>query len=266
MTRLMKLIRLQRRLGVWAGLRWWLLRSEKYSRLRSDSRTVSIHPAFLQHPVAVRMRTSDPKVFDQLFVSRELGFIDDLTSPINVIMDLGANVGYASAFLLSAFPQARLVAVEPDEGNLKICRQNLAPYGDRAKVIAGAVWNRRCQLVLTTFGDGLEWGIQVRPAEPGEAADVEAWDIPGLLEAAHHQSVDLLKIDIEGSEKALFSSETDRWLDRVRNICIELHGKDCEDAVFHALRGIRVRRAPVRGVRVAFEPAAQAGSAFRPGR
>lgn len=219
-----------------AGLRWWLLRSEKYKRLRSGHKRVWIRPGYLQHGVAVRMHTSDPEVFDQLFVHRELGFTEYLKGPVEVILDLGANVGYASAFFLSAFPQASVVAVEPEESNLEACRQNLAPYGDRARVIAGAVWHSRGKLALSTFGNGLEWGTQVRIAKPGEAAEIEAWDIPSLLEASGHEHADLMKVDIEGSEEALFSSGADRWLDRVRNICIEVHGPDCHLAVLNALK------------------------------
>jgi hypothetical protein len=47
--------------------------------------------------------------------------------------------------------------------------------------------------------------------------------------------VDLLKVDIERSEIELFAKNTDSWLPRVKNICIELHGPDCEAAFFSAL-------------------------------
>jgi hypothetical protein len=46
-----------------------------------------------------------------------------------------------------------------------------------------------------------------------------------------------LKIDIEGAELELFSSGTDRWLDLVDNIVIELHGKKCSEAFFKAIDG-----------------------------
>ena len=39
-----------------------------------------------------------------------------------------------------------------------ICRRNLAPYGERARVITGAAWHTSGRLVLSrgTFGDGRE--------------------------------------------------------------------------------------------------------------
>jgi hypothetical protein len=48
--------------------------------------------------------------------------------------------------------------------------------------------------------------------------------------------VDLLKVDIERAELSVFWRSAASWLHKVRNICIELHGKDCEDVFFDALK------------------------------
>jgi hypothetical protein len=49
-------------------------------------------------------------------------------------------------------------------------------------------------------------------------------------------SVDLLKVDIEGAELSVFGESAASWLHRVHNISIELHGKDCEEVFFAALK------------------------------
>ena len=78
------------------------------------------------------------------------------------MLDLGANAGFSSAYFLSVFPKARIVAVEPDERNLAICRANLAPYGDRVLLLHGAAWSRIATLrLLKGTGDGLECATQV---------------------------------------------------------------------------------------------------------
>ena len=129
--------------------------------------------------------------------------------------------------------------MEPDPGNFELCRKNLEPYGDRAKVVAGAVWSKRGKLVLSrgTFGDGREWATQVRAMESqGDEATVEGWDIPSLLQLAGETQIDLLKVDIERSELELFGGEgSQAWLPKVRNICIELHGRECQEVYLHAL-------------------------------
>jgi FkbM family methyltransferase len=178
-------------------------------------------------------------VFRQIFLLDEYASIRNLPSP-TCILDLGANVGYSSAYFLSCFPTATVLAVEPDPGNFELCRKNLAPYGERAQVVLGAVWSKRCKLVLSrgVFGDGREWATQVYEGEvEKDQAFVESWDVPGLMELVGTKDVDLLKIDIERSELEVFSANTSAWLSSIRTICIELHGDDCREVFVGALRG-----------------------------
>jgi hypothetical protein len=48
--------------------------------------------------------------------------------------------------------------------------------------------------------------------------------------------VDLLKIDIEGGERELFSKNAEAWLPAIKNIAIEFHGDDCEEAFSRAMK------------------------------
>jgi FkbM family methyltransferase len=181
--------------------------------------------------------SSDDFVFDQIFIQHEYGALCDAVKSADFIMDLGANVGYASALFASRYPSSRIVAVEPDPGNYKECTENLAPYGARVQALKGAVWARRSKLALARGGcDGRDWAVQVRESSGGDA-NVDAWDMPALLELSGQRYVDILKIDIEGSEAEVFAANTEEWLPRVRNICIELHGERCREIFFSALSG-----------------------------
>jgi FkbM family methyltransferase len=234
---LMKIRDYRRFLGTSLGLRWFFTRA--VVRLPGASeRVISVRPPVLKHPVRVRMYPhSDDYVFDQVFVAREHEPLRELKEPA-FILDLGANVGYASALFASLYPSARILAVEPDPGNYRLCVENLRSYGDRVQVILGAVWVCRSKLVLSRGEcvDASDWAVQVHEATGEGEGSVEAWDIPGLLRLAGAQEVDLAKIDIEGSEADVFAGDT-QWLSRVRNICIELHGEDCSGAFFNSLRG-----------------------------
>lgn len=198
---------------------------------------LKMKPRTAMHPVCARLgNSSDMDVFDQVFRFQEYSCVREIPSP-HFILDLGANVGYSSAYFLSCFPSAKLVAVEPDPGSFDLCRQNLAPYGERAHAVLGAVWSRASVLTLCrgAFRDGREWATQVRESQESDGANVKSWDIRGLLELAGETRIDLLKVDIERSELELFRAGASAWLPQVRNICIELHGPDCEDAFFSAL-------------------------------
>jgi hypothetical protein len=85
--------------------------------------------------------------------------------------------------------------------------------------------------------DGREWTTQVRLAkeEATPSEFIDGYDMLTLIDLCGTAEIDLLKIDIEGSELELFSRNTESWLPRVRNLCIELHSPDCEAIFFRAL-------------------------------
>ncbi|WP_162670087.1 FkbM family methyltransferase [Gemmata massiliana] len=138
-----------------------------------------------------------------------------------LVLDCGANVGYASAYFLTRFPRAQVLAVEPDPGNFAILARNLAPYGDRACAIHGAVWSHatRLSMAAPVYRDGGEWARQVR--EGGN--EVAAYGIADLLRMVDCQRADILKMDIEGAEAIVFAHGTEAWIDKVGVMAIELH-------------------------------------------
>lgn len=197
-------------------------------------------------PLLMRTHTSDREVLGQVFIEREYEPVA-LCQP-KMILDLGANVGYSSAYFLSRYPTASVLAVEPDPDNYGICCRNLAPYGPRAKVVQGAVWPESAKLALDkgTYRDGRDWATRVRVATQNSAAsaDIVGYDMPTLIGMCRDPEIDLLKIDIERSELELFSRNTESWLPQVRNLCIELHGADCEEVFFRALSDYSYKLGP----------------------
>src|SRR5262245_46133614 len=160
-----KLWRCVTRFGVFYGVRWCAVRA--VNRVGLIPKTTSMEKApGVQHSVLMRLGgSSDPEAFDQIFIERILAEVVSRIRSARVIVDLGANVGYTSVFFLNAFPDAFVLAVEPDPANADICAKNLAVYGDRARVLEAAIWNYSTHLALSpgTFRDGKEWATQVRP-------------------------------------------------------------------------------------------------------
>lgn len=185
-----------------------------------------MHPSCVQHPVHLRIGTTDAATYLQVLVQQQYLAVGELAPEI--IVDCGANAGFTSAWMLSRWPKARVVALEPFPGSAAIARRNLAPYGARAELREAAIWSHAGRLVVEAV-PGNEWGVQVREARAGEAGDVDALGIADL----GLPRIDLLKIDIEGSETELFSARTDAWLPSVGAIAIELHGPQ-HRAVFEA--------------------------------
>ncbi len=237
-NRVQRLSKWRHTLGFSVTLQWLLLRlGDKLGVYHPPD--WQIRPHQLPHTLKARLRgSSDMSVLGQIFVDEEYACLRDLKN-VSVVLDLGANVGFSAVYFLSSFPGSRLVAVEPDERNVAVCKVNLMPYGNRALLLHGAAWSERTQLRLSrdTFGDGREWSTQVRSPADGSAGEIEAWDVGTLIDMTGAEQVDLLKVDIERAELAVFGDGAKRWLPRVRNICIELHGPDCQEVFLAALKG-----------------------------
>ena len=180
----------------------------------------------------LRPRTSDLEVFDLIFRYREYRCLDTLREP-RLIIDCGANVGFSSVYFLSRFPQAYVIAVEPDAENFIALQRNLASYSGRTLALQAAIWSHPCELVVSRGGDGREWARTVREGQTGEKTMVAATDIGALIARTGFERVSVLKIDIEGAEAQVFSSDRLEWLKLVDTIVIELHGNICA-AVFHS--------------------------------
>src|SRR5262249_23378963 len=131
---------------------------------------------------------------------------------------------------LTRFPQARVIAVEPDPANFRLLQQNLAPYGARATCLCAAIWSDSVGVVLdSSYRDGREWSRTVREPLPGEAPSVATVDIGALLKQGRAERIDILKIDVEKAEKVIFARNCEDWLERVTNLVIELHDDECRD-------------------------------------
>lgn len=215
-----------------------------YKFQQQRSRRTNVRSAFVlrsryaKHPLTCRPNTSDIDVFEQIFVTREYRCLDDVADA-GLIIDCGANVGLSASYFLSRFPNARVIAVEPDRENFHALQANLAPYGGRYSAVCSAIWSHAAPLVLAEGlrGDDRAWARTVREARAGETPTILATDIGTLLKGSGHDRISILKIDIEGSEAVVFSANYEGWLDKVDNLVIELHGDTCRSIFGKAIAG-----------------------------
>jgi FkbM family methyltransferase len=191
------------------------------------------------YPLWCRSGTSDMDCFRQVFVERQYSCLDDVHNP-ELILDCGANIGYATIYFLSRFANAQVIAIEPELGNFQMLAKNVAPFGDRVELINSGVWSHPANLVLAQekYGEGREWSKRVREAKPGEIPVMIGVDIGQLLDRSGHSRISILKMDIERAEYVLFSANVESWIGRVDNIAIELHDEECLRVFQQAVAGI----------------------------
>ena len=213
---------MRRQLGVATAVRLWAMRW--YPWTRSDGIATLTLRGF-SPSIAFRPRSSDPDVIVQVFSRREYEGVCQL-EPVRRIIDCGANIGLASYYLLHAYKEARAVVVEPDAANMALCRRNLAVFGDRVRYVQAAVWPISAALKVRRGDDeSAAWAFQVSPPAEGERPDVDGVTIAALMQTGGFDTVDLLKIDIEGAEGPLFDGGSVEWLTKTRNIAVEIHGE-----------------------------------------
>lgn len=179
------------------------------------------HPA-LAAPVTLRDHTTDVGVFDQVIDRGEYEFTLD-PAP-RVIVDAGANVGFATVRYATRYPEARIIAVEPEADNFRLLRKNCAPYPNVLPVQA-ALWSERRSLVVRDSGEGRNaFQVGDRNGHPGGGQEVPGLTIDQLMADHGLDRIDLLKIDIEGAEKEVFD-HAGGWVGRVDGIVTELHDR-----------------------------------------
>ena len=60
-------------------------------------------------------------------------------------------------------------------------------------------------------------------------------DIETLLLDSGYARISILKVDIEGAEAAVFSSNYQHWIKKVDNLVIELHDEQCSSIFLEAI-------------------------------
>ena len=185
--------------------------------------------------------SSDLNVFNQVFRDNEYSKVIELFK-VNfdeikiTIIDAGANVGYTSVLFNKHFSDASIIAIEPSENNFKILKENVSANNINAKLIQGGVWSTNAYLkVVRDFRDLSDWAIRVE--ETNTITDLRGYSISEIATDANWKTIDILKIDIEGSEKKVFEKDADTsFLKMTKCIAIEIHDEfDCRDAIYKIL-------------------------------
>lgn len=170
-----------------------------------------------KNPVYLRNNYSDKAIFYQVFYEGQYQL--DALPKIHphYIVDAGANVGLAALYFSNHFPDAKILALEPEPENFSLLRKNTDQYSNITP-LEKAIWYKDGSVsIINPDAQAASFSV----AE-GQRDCIPAISIPTLLEEFNWPGIDILKIDIEGAEREVFSSDTE-WLQKVKLIIIELH-------------------------------------------
>lgn len=186
-------------------------------------------------PVHYREGTSDALVvYEILLKGRKAEYWHArLPKPedVEVVLDIGANIGAATVFFSELYPAATIHAFEPIPGNHEVLSRNAA-----ARRPPGSI---HCHLLALSDKDGEiqmihspgahnngGWSFYQRGAKGDETKVSVPMRASGdFLRELGLDRIDVIKIDTEGAEREILRGLSPEQLAGVRYIVGELHGE-----------------------------------------
>src|SRR3954470_14146073 len=134
------------------------------------------------------------------------------------VLDFGANEGAFSQEISTRFG-CRCYAVEPNPPLFESI-----PSGPRTSKHNLAIASAGSRLQMYISSNPEASSIYPLSEESGATTiEVEGVSLEGFIAANHIPQVDLLKVDIEGAEIAMFDSASDQTLRSIAQITVEFH-------------------------------------------
>jgi FkbM family methyltransferase len=205
-----------------AGLSGWFRAIQ--GKLLNSIYLVEMKTDDLKFPLSLRIPSSDIDTYAQVFTNQEFDFNVN-TSP-KTIIDAGANIGFVSIYFANKYPNAKIIAIEPEVNNFNLLKKNVKPYRTIIPVQA-ALWSENGEINLVDPGHG-NWGFMTEQENSLDVSEsevrhtVKAITVAKIIDDFQLDRIDIFKIDIEGAEKEVFS-DTSAWISYVDTLIIELH-------------------------------------------
>jgi FkbM family methyltransferase len=184
--------------------------------------------------------------YGELQVMRDIALDEEYALPgidPETILDLGANIGLASAWFRAHYPAARIVAVEPDPETFAKLERNLGA-DDAITLVQVAVGRESGEVDLFhPAGYSVASSVGDAHADAGSSTRVRACTIDEVCAEYGLGRLDLLKLDVEGAE--LDAIDGFGGLDGVGTIVGEVHRQLLErdvDTFFERLSAFEVER------------------------
>jgi FkbM family methyltransferase len=186
--------------------------------------------------IRLRLKDSDAQVFKQVFVDQQ--YAVEYPSDVKIIIDAGANVGYATLWYSQKYPEARIIAIEPDPVTFRRLSQQCAELAN-VELLNAALWHEDGWISLKRTNEAgapvKSWGTRTTEAR----GETRAVSVPSFLREFGIGRIDIFKIDIEGAELEVFSKGDLTWINQTRCFAVETHERfkaGSHAAVMDALR------------------------------
>ena len=196
------------------------------------------------------------------YYEKEVGdLLKKMLRPNDVFIDIGANIGYFSLLAATFSPSVKVISFEPVKDLFKKMTKNIS-INDSKKIMAinAAVgeMNEERELYLSA-PDNLGMSSFQQPENySGRREKVEVISIDDWFKTSGITKIDLIKLDIEGSELEILNSpDSPIWLSKCQMLVIEIHDRmtpGTSEALFKRMLEFTPFRVEVCGENLICEP------------
>lgn len=217
---------LKKQFGFWKAISF-------YRKIKSGN-LVNLVIDDLARPFTLRNNPYDYATFEEVLLNKTYDI--SLSFTPQYIIDGGGNIGLTACYFATKYSGAIIVSIEPDSENFKMMQANCRQYTN-IKMMQNGVWKKNTNLKIADsyVGNNAFTVVETDYETPDTLQAVTIQRIMELFDMPH---IDILKLDIEGSEKEVFEENFEIWLPKTKVLIIELHDemkKGCSRAVFNAV-------------------------------
>jgi FkbM family methyltransferase len=184
--------------------------------------------------------------FEPIFVNYEQFFTDKiydnflLGGEIGTVLDIGANIGLFTELAIRK-GASEVVSVEINENAIGIF-EDIHSGRENVRLVKKAVYDKTGEMEIHTDPNNSLVGSVFHDHTAGlsETVIVPSISIDDLMAEYNLEDIGLVKIDVEGSEYAIFDGMSDETLDKLNNIILEFHdnfGGRLRDSITKRLDG-----------------------------
>lgn len=235
--------------GIHRYFRLWkhIANPGEYILRRSERRRRNLLFTTRPRPIQFQVPDSLYQVFKEIFM-QDVYEIDALVKMLPespVVIDVGANAGFFDIILLSKVKKATIYAYEPMPANVKALQRTIEQnpaIQSSVKLFQMAVTGLPlAQLDLFAAAEENSQVVASRFANFNEnntqKITVPCITLSDIIQQNQLETIDLLKLDCEGSEYDIIYHTDPALIRRVRRMVVEVHNIDEERNNIHAFDG-----------------------------
>lgn len=206
-------------------------KSSKYQNLQNKYFSISL-TAFPGKKVFLRTYAGDIDIFYEIFYKEIYQLPNESNN--NLVIDAGANVGFAALFFLKEMPDATIYCIEPDPDNFKFLKKNLKAEIENGKIKLIMAGLSGKDGVMSLEPNFFKYNSNLVEVPVEGAVQVITYKVETFFKNFVSGKVDLFKMDIEGAEENIFENDVS-WLNNVDQLLIEFHSDKVKEMCFEKL-------------------------------